>query len=304
MGRLIAQRLLFILITALAIIYFGFLGMTLIANNALEEPELTFTEAATVAFDESVTYISGLVRGDFGIVDTVSGPRAVSDILWFSVANSMVLLSLALALAVAVGVPIGVLSALSHKQWRVDAVLTLSVLGVSTPAFVIAAVLQQGGIKYLATFGTRLVSMGGYGLDYQHLVMPVLVLAARPFAYLVRATYVNLTGVMREDFIRTARAKGLRQNAVVGVHAMRNMIVPLLTAIGLSVRFSLSILPLVEFIFAWPGMGLRILEAIQDGQAVLVVSIALVIGLLIQLIGLLLDISYRFVDPRVREAHG
>ncbi|MCO5194825.1 MAG: ABC transporter permease subunit, partial [Anaerolineae bacterium] len=204
MGRLIAQRLLFILITALAIIYFGFLGMTLIANNALEEPELTFTEAATVAFDESVTYISGLVRGDFGIVDTVSGPRAVSDILWFSVANSMVLLSLALALAVAVGVPIGVLSALSHKQWRVDAVLTLSVLGVSTPAFVIAAVLQQGGIKYLATFGTRLVSMGGYGLDYQHLVMPVLVLAARPFAYLVRATYVNLTGVMREDFIRTA----------------------------------------------------------------------------------------------------
>jgi peptide/nickel transport system permease protein len=304
MPRIILQRLLFILITALAIIYFGFLGMTLIVNNDLDEPELTFADAAVVAFDESVTYISGLVKGDFGVVDTISGPRAINDIVWFAVGNSLVLLGLALAVAVIFGVPIGVLSALSHKQWRVDAVLTLSVLGVSTPAFVIAALLQQGGIKYLTTFGTRIVSMGGYGFDIQHLIMPVLVLAMRPFAYLVRATFVNLTTIMREDFIRTARAKGLKQYAIVGIHGMRNMIVPLLTAIGLSIRFSLSILPLVEFIFAWPGMGLGILDAIQDREAALMVSFALIIGLMIQGVGLLLDISYRVFDPRVREANG
>jgi ABC-type dipeptide/oligopeptide/nickel transport system permease component len=153
----------------------------------------------------------------------------------------------------------------------------------------------------LAITGHRLVSVAGFGWDFQHMLLPVFVLAAWPLAYLTRASFLSLGRVMEEDYIRTAYAKGLTRNWTVRDHALRNMAVPLLTALGVSVRFALSALPVVEFFFAWPGLGVGLLTAINSRQATVVVVLALALGLTILFVNLGLDVIYRVVDPRMRE---
>jgi peptide/nickel transport system permease protein len=148
------------------------------------------------------------------------------------------------------------------------------------------------------------VNIAGFGWDFDHMLLPVLVLVARPLAYLTRSSFISVGRVMEEDFIRTAHSKGLRMMDVVNVHALRNVAVPVLTAVGVSLRFSLGVLPIVEFFFVWPGMGLRMLEAIQLRQTVTVVTLAVALGFTFLAINLLLDVVYRIVDPRLREASG
>jgi ABC-type dipeptide/oligopeptide/nickel transport system permease component len=133
------------------------------------------------------------------------------------------------------------------------------------------------------------------------MLMPIIVLAARPLAYLTRASFIGLNRVMEEDYIRTAYSKGLDRLSVVSIHALRNVAVPILTAIGVSMRFSLSVLPVVEFFFVWPGMGLRLLEAINSRQTALVVTLATALGLTFLGINFILDVLYRVVDPRLRD---
>ena len=145
------------------------------------------------------------------------------------------------------------------------------------------------------------MSVAGYGWDVDHLLLPVLVLAARPLAYLTRSSFISLGHVMREDYIRTAYAKGAARWRAVLFHGVKNMAVPVLTAVGVSIRFSLSSLPVVEMFFSWPGMGYRLLTAINERQTDLVVAFAFALGLTFLLINLLLDVVYRIVDPRIRE---
>jgi peptide/nickel transport system permease protein len=207
----------------------------------------------------------------------------------------------ALVIAAILGLGIGSMAALTKRRMLVLPLLTLTILGISTPSFFAGLLLQVGELRYLAITGRRLVSMAGFGWDLEHMLMPVLVLAARPLAYLTRAAFLSLNRVMEEDFIRTAFSKGLSLRRIVNVHALRNIAIPLLTAVGVSVRFSLSTLPVVEFFFNWPGMGRRLLEAINTRQTPVVVALASALGLTFLLINLLLDVAYRIIDPRVRE---
>lgn len=305
MARFIAQRLLSLLVTSVAIIFFSYLGMHMIDNwqpvslEPMEESGYQLVEDTRAAAADTVSFSGNLLRGDLGEAPTVSGPRAVSAILSEGARRSGGIVAMALGAATLISLFLGALAALSRRGRREYAVLLGTIVGISAPSFLIALLLQQGGILYTRNTGTRLVSMGGFAWDVQHLAMPLIVLAARPVAYLTRASYLALVRVMTEDYIRTAYAKGLSQTRVVLGHALRNFAVPFLTSVGVSLRFSLSTLPLVEFIFAWPGLGLRILEAIQQRVPVLVVSIALVLGLTIQLVSLALDIIYTLIDPRI-----
>jgi ABC-type dipeptide/oligopeptide/nickel transport system permease component len=173
-------------------------------------------------------------------------------------------------------------------------------LGVSTPAFFAGLLLQLGELRYLDLFGRRLVRMAGFGWDLEHMLMPVLVLSARPLAYLTRATFLSLQQVLREDYMRTAFAKGLSLPYSVAMHAARNAAVTILTAVGVAVRFSLGTLPVVEFFFAWPGLGRQLLRAIGAQQSSTVIALASALGLTFLLTNLTLDILYRVLDPRVR----
>ena len=302
MLQFLARRVVSLVLVSIAIVYFGFLGMALLGRLDEEDSSAQLGESLLLAGEQTVTYFTGLLGGDLGTVESVSGPRPVSEILWFSYRNSMGLVLIAVTAAAIIGLLLGIYAGLKQRPRRQYTVLMFTLIGVSAPAFLVAVLLQTAGIKYTVTFGQQLVRMGGYGWDLRHIAMPLIVLSLRPLAYMTRATFVSMGQIMQQDYIRTAFAKGLTLAHTTFGHAFRNLAVPFLTAVGVSFRFAISILPLVEYIFAWPGMGLRILEAINNRQPVLVVTIALVLGLTIQLINIALDASYRLVDPRLRES--
>ena len=301
MLQFISRRIVSTILMSLAIVYFGFLGMRLIERTDANDPAFTVAEAFRLAGVDSFQFTDRLRQGQLGLVETISGPQPVSEILWFSYKNSIGLLLIALLTAAVIGLLVGTAAAIGKRKWRTYLLLLVTIVGVSAPSYLIALLLQQAGIFYTINFGRRLVSMGGYAWDFEHMLLPLLVLAARPIAFLTRSSYISLSRIMEEDYIRTALAKGLTRSRTVWVHAFSNLAIPLLTAVGVSIRFSLSALPLVEYIFAWPGIGQRILAAINERTPLLVVTIALTIGLTIQLISFLLDFTYYFLDPRVRE---
>ena len=301
MLRFIVRRISFIVLVWILIVFFSNLGMRMARNSEISRPDYNLVEHSKRAWQDTRTFLTGTLRGDLGTLRIPSGLVPIKDILGETYVNSMSLLLVALVIATVLGLGIGGMAALMRRRMLVLPLLTLTILGISIPSFFAGLLLQVGELRYLAITGRRLVSMAGFGWDFEHMLMPVLVLAARPLAYLTRAAFLSLTRVMEEDYIRTAFSKGLSLRRTVNVHALRNIAVPVLTAVGVSVRFSLSTLPIVEVFFNWPGMGRRLLEAINTRQTVVVVALASALGLTLLLINLLLDVVYRIVDPRVRE---
>lgn len=299
MIRFVLQRLFFIVLVCIAIVFFVHLGMRMTRNSQASRPSYDLIDFSLDAWQDTRQYFQRIERGDLGLVQTSTGTYRLSEMISTAYSNSMGLLLVSLTGAAVLGVLIGGTAALSRRQRWVLPLLTITILGISTPSFVAGIFLQQGELLYLRTFGRQLVSMGGQAWDFKHLLLPALVLSARPLAYITRVSYLWLRQVLQEDYIRTAYAKGLSTLRVVNSHALQNMAVPVLTAVGVSLRFSLSTLPVVEFFFAWPGMGLRMLEGINDRQPALVASLALAFGLTMMLVNLLLDLLYRFIDPRL-----
>jgi len=296
----IAQTAVTIALVCIAIVFFTYFGLEMAANWDGPDPGYHLSQTFKETIRSSLFFLEGLIQGDLGQVRMVSGDREVSVILWESYKNSFGLLGIAIGFAAVLGILFGGLAALaSQSRWEY-LILILTLLGVSAPSFLLAVILQNLGIKYTVTFGNQLISMGGYAWDFKHLAIPVMILTARPLAQITRVTFINLNEIMGEEYIRTAYAKGLKHSRTVIVHAMRNLAISVLTAIGVSLRFSISILPVVEFIFAWPGLGRQFLEGIWNQRMGLVVAIALSLGLTIQLINYLLDLLYPYLDPRLR----
>jgi ABC-type dipeptide/oligopeptide/nickel transport system permease component/Zn-dependent M28 family amino/carboxypeptidase len=226
-----------------------------------------------------------------------SAPGLVLNLL----GRSAALLLVALGIATALGIPLGMAAALSRRLRTAPLVLLLSILGVSTPSFLLAMLFWVINTRAYRTLGLQSAPLPplGFGWD-AHLVMPALVLATRPLAQIVQVTYVSLSNVLGEDYIRTAQAKGLAGRTVITRHALRNILIPIVTTLGTSLRFSLASLPVVEIFFVWPGAGRALLQAIELGHAPLVTDLIVSLGFLFLLINLALDIIYQIVDPRLR----
>ena len=301
MLRFISRRIAFIVLVLVAIIFFAYLGMDMMRNSDVAEPNYDLISQGKGAWEKTQEFLSNALKGDFGAVETEIGRISLADYLLMSYANSMGLLLVALLGAAVVGLYIGGLAALTRWKNLTLFLLLLTILGISAPSFFAGLLLRQGALNLSDTLGRRLVSMAGFGWDLKHMLMPVLVLAARPLAYLTRAAFLGLKRVMDEDYIRTAHSKGLTFRRIVNVHALRNVAVPMLTAFGVSIRFSLSTLPVVELFFSRPGRGLRLLEAMDARQSSVVVILASSLGMTFLLVNLLLDISFRLIDPRIRE---
>lgn len=302
MLRFAGRRLVFIFSVCLLIIFTIYLGMGMARNSVVQEPSYDVAKYGQQAWSNTRAYVEDLFAGDLGKVEhELLGNITIWELLKDTYTKSMGLLFVALLASTILGTYIGISAALIKNKQAVLALLVLTILGVSTPSFFAGLLLQQGELRYLAVFGSPLVKMAGFGWDFEHMLMPVLVLMARPLAYVTRASFIALDRVMDENYIQTAFAKGLYQQMVVNAHALRNIAIPVLTAIGVSIRFSLSTLPVVEFFFAWPGIGLRLLEAIGTRQERVVVTLALALGLTFLLINLALDLSYRIIDHRLSE---
>lgn len=315
----LVQGILWLLVMGIAIIYFGYLGLNImtirdlraaqmdhLGLNLMDVREMRNTrldigEIMAETAQQSLDYLRMITRGELGSVVLVVREEKVLDVLNTSVKNSLGLLGISLMLATLLGTWIGGMAALGRRSEGAYGMLTFTMLGVSLPAFLVAVLLQRAGIWYTTTFGTQLVKMGGYGWTYKTLLMPVIVLMARPLAHITRLVYISMVEIMKTDYIRTAYAKGVYKRRVVWVHAGLNLATSLVTSVGVSMRYSLGILPLVEFIFAWPGLGLYALDAIRKRLPPLLIAIALVFGLTIQLLNMLIKYLNRSIDPTLRE---
>ncbi|MFZ0547839.1 MAG: ABC transporter permease [Candidatus Promineifilaceae bacterium] len=299
MLRYFIQRVAFSILVLVGIVFIIYLGMGMTVNSEADEPDFNTLDYTDAAWENTQSFFSGIVKGDWGTFIADTGEEDVSTILLPSFINSAGLLSISLAAAIIIGLILGAFAVL--RQQASLGTLTLTIIGISAPSFFVALLLQRLVIWQTQTFGKSL-SVGGYGWDVEHMLLPVLVLTARPLAYLTRASFLSLGHIMQEDFIRTAYAKGLRRLTVLNIHALRNIAIPVLTAIGVSLRFSLGTLPVIEFFFGWPGMGYQLINAINGRQTSVVVALAFVIGATLLSVNLLLDVIYRWVDPRLREA--
>jgi ABC-type dipeptide/oligopeptide/nickel transport system permease component len=253
---------------------------------------------------DTVRLWQSVARGDLGAYAQSSGaygdlsPHDVTLLLAQFLARSVALLLLAMILGGLAGGAIGLLAAGVKRRGLSSGVLLLSIIGISTPSFFLGLLLQYAEILLYRASGVRLLPVGGFGWD-AHLVLPVLVLAARPVAQVARLTCVRAQEVLAADYVRTARAKGLYLPWIWQRHVITNVAGTVLTAMGTSLRFSLSSLPVVEFLFGWPGAGQALLDMLRSFQREPATLLLLALGTLFILVNILLDLAYRRTDPRL-----
>jgi len=296
-GAFLVKRLLFSIVVLLTVVFLSYLGLAMARGQSFEG-------AVAASAGSTTEYVGRLALGQLGRSAAASITQAsvtIADVLPGMVMKSLGLLGVSLAFSTVVAVPLGLWTATRRRSgWSLLTILA-SIVGVSVPSFFAALLLQIGAIRLTQVLGRRVLPVGGFGWD-RHIILPALVLAARPIAQIYRVTYVTISDVMEQDYVRTARSKGLRELIVLGRHVIRNAAIPVLTTIGMSLRFSLSSLPVVEFFFSWPGVGFTLLKSISRRDDNLTVALVLCLGVLFILVNLLLEVLYQVVDPRLRES--
>lgn len=243
-------------------------------------------------------WLGRVARGDLG--ESYRTKRPVAQILAERAWPTAQLALAAIALQILFGVPLGVLGAVRRGRWPARAAELVELVAQSVPGFVLGAVLL-----YVVAYRWDLLPIGGYGEGLwdrlRHLALPAATLAAFGVAYYARAVRVELEDALAADHVRTARAKGLSERAVVMRHGLRGALGPLVTLIGLDLGVLLGGAFAVEQIFAWPGMGREVLLAIVELDLPVVLGAVLASALAIAAASFLADLAQAWLDPRLRE---
>jgi ABC-type dipeptide/oligopeptide/nickel transport system permease component len=237
-------------------------------------------------------FLQSVFRGDFGQSFQYRAPalRVVLERL----AATVQLALAAMGLTVAVGVTLGIVAAVRRGTGYDYASTVLAVLGQSLPNFWL-------GIMLILLFGVALRWLPTSGFEsWRHLILPAVTLAAFPMALVARLTRSSMLEILGRDFIRTGRAKGLTERAVILRHALRNAAVPLLTVLGLQIGTLLGGAVITESVFAWPGMGKLVVDAIFFRDFPVVQTVLILSATLFVVINLLVDLLYTVIDPRIR----
>ena len=336
MLRFLIRRLALTVPTFIALTFLTFVAIRLVPGDPVEvrtgehgiSPERLAMFRHELGLDQSIPkqfldYVWALLHGDFGT--SLSTSSKVLDEFFTLFPATIELSFVAMILAVAVGVPMGVVAASRRGSWYDQLLMGLSVTGYSMPIFwwgllLIMLVAERWGlapvsgridlIQYdieLVTgfmmIDTLLSGDKGAFLDaLHHLMLPAFVLGTIPLAVIARMTRSSMLEILSEDYVRTARAKGLSPFRVIGIHALRNALIPVTTVIGLMTGTLLAGAVLTETIFSWPGIGKWLIEAInRRDYPVLQGGIMLVSGVVI-LVNLAVDLTYGVINPRIR--HG
>lgn len=303
MGRYVVRRLVHMVIVLWVVFSAIFLILQLTGDPvSVLMPELA-TEAQreamrrTLGLDQPVTYqyaafLASALRGNLG-VSYYHNQDALGLVLQ-RVPASLELVGTALVISLAVSVPVGVIAATRRGSWLDRGALVGSLVGISAPPFWV-------GIMLILVFAVelRLLPSSGRG-TLAHAVLPALSLAFYRIALFVRLVRSGMLDVLEQDYVRTARAKGLTERLVVFKHALRNILIPLVTLTGLQMGQLMAGAVVTERIFAWPGIGRLLLDAIYRLDFPVVIATAMVVAVIFVLINLVVDMTYTYLDPRVR----
>jgi ABC-type dipeptide/oligopeptide/nickel transport system permease component len=237
-------------------------------------------------------WLGNALQGDFG--QSFIDQRDVSEILGERIGPTLRLGLAAFAFTTVLGIGLGILFGLFANTWIDYGGRVTSLLLASVPSFWLALLL----ITYISE-KWKLLPVAGYG-GIQYMILPILALSLGPAASLMRFTRSAMIEVWRQDYVRTARAKGLGQTLLVLRHALPNALLPIITLLGLRFGQLLAGAIVIESIFAWPGMGSALISAISGRDLPVIGAYVLIAGVLFITINLLTDLSYAFLDPRVR----
>lgn len=253
-------------------------------------------------------WLSEAFQGNLGYSTRFRG-RTVTSIIQSRLGPTILLTFSSVFLGFIIAVPIGVISATKQYSTLDYAVVVSAIAGVSIPVFFLGIVLiwlfafnlgwlPVGG---MVAAGARHANWFAYAGDVlRHLVLPLITLTAAGTARFVRFTRSSMLEVIRQDYVRTARAKGLSERIVIYRHALRNALLPVVTILGLSLPFLFSGAVITEAVFAWPGMGTLIVEAVSSRDYGLLMGTNLFLAILVIMGNLVADICYALVDPRIR----
>ncbi len=303
MGKYILKRVLMGLLSIFIVATLTFFLMNLVPGGPFVA-EKSISKAAQEALaakygldkpilERYATYMTDLLKGDMGISLRQRG-RTVNDIIFSKLPVSMGLAGIAVAVALAIGIPLGCISAYNRGKFFDNFIIVLATCGIAIPSFISSVLL-------LYFFGAKLAILPTIGLNSAlHYVMPVTALAIYPTAYITRLMRSSLLDVMGQDYIRTARAKGLGTFKIIFKHAIRNAILPVITYVGPMLASLMTGSFVVEKIFTIPGLGREFISSISNRDYTMIMGTTIILATFIITANVIVDILYKVIDPRIK----
>lgn len=303
MAKYVCKRLGYAILTIFLISVITFTVMNLIPGGPfLSEKAVTpATQAALEAKygldvpkpQQYLNYMNGLLHGDFGESLKQKG-RTANDIIFSTFPVSARLGGISILVALVAGVGLGSVAAMCRGKWGDQLIMVVSTLGIAVPSFVVATTLMK-------IFGVELKWLPTMGLSTPlHYILPVFTLAFYPMAYITRLMRSSMLDALNQDYIRTARAKGVNKFKMLFKHALRNAIIPIITYAGPLMAFTLSGSFVVEKIFNIPGLGREFINCITGRDYPMVMSTTIFLATFLVLMNVIVDILYKIVDPRIK----
>jgi dipeptide transport system permease protein len=271
-------------------------------------------------WEQYFKYIGGILQGDFGISVATKRPVISEFLTLFPATIELALF--AMLIAILLGIPAGIFSAIKRGSWLDQLIMGVALAGYSMPIFwwgLLLIIFFSGYLGWTPVSGRLDVSfffprVTGFMLidsliagkpdafisAVRHLILPSIVLGTIPLAVIARQTRSAMLEVLGEDYVRTAKAKGLEPRRVIGLHAFRNALIPVVTTIGLQIGLLMAGAILTETIFSWPGIGKWMIDSISKRDYVSVQSGLLLIALIVMGVNLIVDVLYAVINPRIR----
>lgn len=303
MVKYIAKRIGLAIVTIWAVATITFFLMKLVPGGPFLS-EKAISPQATAAleakygldkplFQQYLTYIKDALHGDFGDSLKQRG-RTVMDIIKMKFPVSARVGGVSVLVSLILGVPLGCIAALKRGKFADSLISVVATCGIAVPSFVICTLL-------LYFFGVKLQILPTMGLTTaKHYVMPVMALAFYPTAYIMRLMRSSMLDVLGQDYMRTAKAKGLAGGKILFKHALRNAILPVITYVGPLLAYTVTGSFVVEKIFTIPGLGGEFIAAINGRDYTLIMGTTIFLATLIILMNVVVDIVYKLVDPRIK----
>lgn len=314
-----------------SIIAFSFIRLlpgdpvALLSGERVMSPERHAQISHDLGFDRPLAiqyfdYLGGVLTGDFGT--SIVSKKPILDQFWALFPATVELSFCAIVIAIALGIPAGVIAAIKRGSIFDQGLMGIALVGYSMPIFwwgILLIILFAGILHWTPvsgrmdliyffkpTTGFMLIDSlisgpkGAFKSAFSHLVLPTIVLGTIPLAVIARQTRSAMLEVLGEDYVRTARAKGLAPRRVIGVHALRNAMIPVITTIGLQMGLLMAGAILTETIFSWPGIGKWMIDAIAKRDYVVVQGGLMLVALIVMTVNLIVDLLYAVVNPRIR----
>ncbi|WP_115271446.1 nickel ABC transporter permease [Fusobacterium necrogenes] len=307
MHKYVLKRILLLIpvLLGVSLLVFAIMSLTpgdpaqlILGENAPKEAVLKLREEMGLNdpfFIQYFRFVKNAIMGDFGRSYTTG--REVFGEIFARFPNTLILAVIGIIISVCIGIPIGIISATRQYSFLDSFSMVIALLGVSMPVFWL-------GLMLILTFSVKLGWLPSGGFDgLKSIILPAITLGVGSAAIITRMTRSSMLEVIRQDYIRTARAKGVAEKVVINKHALKNALIPIITVVGLQFGHLLGGAVLTESVYSWPGVGRLMVDAIRQKDTPTVLAAVVFLAAAFSVVNLLVDILYAYVDPRIKSQY-